>query len=78
MFSAGGLNQTHDDIILAGKMGDLTALKELHHQGYSLLTTDANGQTALHLAASLGYKDVVRYLIACAPTKIINMTDKDK
>ena len=78
MFSTGVLKKTSDGILRAAKMGDLPGLKELHLQGFSLLSTDTNGQTALHLAASLGHKDIVRYLIACAPPAIINMTDNDQ
>lgn len=78
MFHTGISSRTNDGVIRAAKMGDLPALKALHDQGFSLLTTDVNGQTALHLAASLGHRDIVRYLIACAPPSIINMTDNDK
>ncbi|XP_051159647.1 eye-specific diacylglycerol kinase isoform X1 [Leptopilina boulardi] len=78
MFHTGLTSRPCDGVIRAAKMGDLPALKALHNQGFSLLTTDANGQTALHLAACLGHRDIVRYLIACAPPSIINMTDNDK
>ena len=53
-------------------------LKELHGQGYSLLSIDASGQTALHYGARYGHKDIVKYLIACAPISILNMADNDK
>lgn len=53
-------------------------LKELHGQGFSLLSIDLSGQTALHHGARFGHKDIVKYLIACAPTSILNMVDNDK
>lgn len=53
-------------------------LKELHSQGYSLLSIDSQGQTALHYGARYGHKDIVKYLIASAPTSILNMADNDK
>lgn len=52
-------------------------LRELHGQGYSLLSIDATGQTALHYGARFGHKDIVRYLISYAPKTIINMLDNE-
>lgn len=53
----------------------LLQLRDLHMQGYSLLSIDATGQTALHYACKYGYKDIVKYLISYAPNSIINMVD---
>lgn len=53
-------------------------LKELHAQGYSLLSIDSSGQTALHYGARYGHKDIVKYLIASAPTSILNMADNER
>lgn len=50
-------------------------LRDLHMQGYSLLSIDASGQTALHYACKYGHKDIVKYLISYAPNSIINMVD---
>ncbi|XP_059617660.1 eye-specific diacylglycerol kinase [Phlebotomus argentipes] len=72
------LEKTTDVIIKAAKSGDLLLLKELHTQGYSLLSIDSTGQTALHFAALYGHKDIVRFLIAYAPNSIINMLDNEK
>lgn len=47
-------------------------------QGYSLLSIDSMGLTALHHASRYGHKDVVRFLIAYAPNAIINMIDNEK
>lgn len=54
-----------------------TQLKDLHGQGYSLLSIDASGQTALHHGARYGHKEIVRYLISFAPNSIINMVDNE-
>ncbi|XP_023246195.1 eye-specific diacylglycerol kinase isoform X2 [Copidosoma floridanum] len=72
------LERTSDDVLRAAKVGDLVGLKALHERGYSLLSIDATGQTALHVASRTGCKDIVRYLIACAPPTILNMVDNDK
>lgn len=77
-FGSGLLEKTCDGILIAAKTGDLKTLKEFHSRGYSLLSIDVNGQTALHFAARHGHKDIVRYLIACAPPTILNMVDNDK
>lgn len=50
-------------------------LQELHMQGYSLLSIDASGQTALHYGSRLGHRDIVKYLISYAPNSIVNMVD---
>ncbi|KAG0717286.1 Eye-specific diacylglycerol kinase [Chionoecetes opilio] len=53
-------------------------LKDLHSQGYSLLSIDSHGQTALHFGARHGFKDIVRYLIASAPACILDMVDNER
>ncbi|EZA49626.1 Eye-specific diacylglycerol kinase [Ooceraea biroi] len=77
-FSTDLLEKNCDDILRAAKIGDLPALKQFHEKSYSLLSIDETGQTALHLASKHGHKDIVRYLIACAPPTILNMIDNDK
>ncbi|XP_011156353.1 eye-specific diacylglycerol kinase isoform X2 [Solenopsis invicta] len=77
-FTAELLEKNCDEILRAAKIGDLPTLKQLHQKGYSLLSIDETGQTALHLASRHGYKDIVRYLIGCAPPTILNMIDNDK
>ncbi|XP_071654015.1 eye-specific diacylglycerol kinase isoform X1 [Temnothorax longispinosus] len=72
------LEKSCDEILRAAKIGDLPTLKQLHQKGYSVLSIDETGQTALHLASRHGHKDIVRYLIACAPPTILNMIDNDK
>ncbi|XP_058833302.1 eye-specific diacylglycerol kinase isoform X2 [Topomyia yanbarensis] len=71
------LEKTTDAVIKAAKTGDLVLLKDLHQQGYSLLSIDSSGQTALHHAARCGHKDIVRYLISYAPNSIVNMIDNE-
>lgn len=53
-------------------------LKELQSQGYSLLSIDSTGQTALHYGCRYNHKDIVRFLISYAPNSIINMIDNEK
>ncbi|XP_012537142.1 eye-specific diacylglycerol kinase isoform X3 [Monomorium pharaonis] len=77
-FTAELLEKNCDEILRAAKIGDLPTLKQLHQRGYSLMSIDETGQTALHLASRHGHKDIVRYLIACAPPTILNMIDNDK
>ncbi|XP_039294831.1 LOW QUALITY PROTEIN: eye-specific diacylglycerol kinase-like [Nilaparvata lugens] len=72
------LEKTSDGIIEAARSGNLKMLKDLHEQGFSLLSIDASGQTALHYGARYGHKDIVRYLVASAPTSILNMADNNK
>lgn len=72
------LEKNSDGIIKAAKQGDLKLLKDLHAQGFSLLSIDAHGQTALHFGARHGHKDIVRYLIASAPPSILDMVDTEK
>ncbi|XP_024082397.1 eye-specific diacylglycerol kinase isoform X2 [Cimex lectularius] len=72
------LEKTTDSTIQAAKEGDIRALVGLHKQGYSLLSIDSSGQTALHYAARNGHKNIVKYLIACAPYSIIDMVDNER
>lgn len=77
-FKTNLLEKTSDALLKAAKIGDLKMMKELHSAGYSLLSIDATGQTALHIAARYGNKDIIKYLIACAPTAILNMRDNER
>ncbi|KAK7873463.1 hypothetical protein R5R35_011810 [Gryllus longicercus] len=69
------LEKTTDGVLRAAKLGDLKALKELHAAGFSLLSIDAQGQTALHYGARYGHKQIVRYLIATGPAALLDMAD---
>ena len=46
--------------------------------GYSLLTIDETGKTALHYGARFGHKEVLRFLIAKAPERALDMVDAEK
>ncbi|XP_055301129.1 eye-specific diacylglycerol kinase isoform X8 [Sitodiplosis mosellana] len=74
-FKSNLLEKTTDAVIKSAKTGNFIMLRDLHMQGYSLLSIDATGQTALHYACKYGYKDIVKYLISYAPNSIINMVD---
>nr|XP_032512298.1 eye-specific diacylglycerol kinase-like isoform X2 [Danaus plexippus plexippus] len=77
-FKTNLLEKTSDTLLKAAKVGDLKMLKELHSAGYSLLSIDSTGQTALHIATRYGNKEIVKYLIASAPTAILNMRDNER
>jgi diacylglycerol kinase (ATP) len=42
--------------------------------GFSLLSIDTTGQTALHVGARHGHKDIIKFLTP----SILNMVDNDK
>ncbi|XP_017083823.1 eye-specific diacylglycerol kinase isoform X17 [Drosophila eugracilis] len=71
------LEQTSDAILLAAQSGDLNMLRALHEQGYSLQSVNKNGQTALHFACKYNHRDIVKYIIASATRRLINMADKE-
>ncbi|XP_072941929.1 eye-specific diacylglycerol kinase isoform X2 [Epargyreus clarus] len=77
-FKTNLLEKTSDSLLKAAKIGDLKLFKDLHAAGYSLLSIDETGQTSLHIAARYGNKEIVKYLIACAPTAILNMRDNER
>ena len=46
--------------------------------GYSLLSIDETGKTALHYGARFGHKEIVKFLIGNAPPSILDMVDNEK
>ncbi|CAH2092069.1 unnamed protein product [Euphydryas editha] len=77
-FKTNLLEKTTDALLKAAKVGDLKMMKELHSAGYSLMSIDASGQTALHVAARYGHKEIVKYLIASAPSALLDMCDNER
>ena len=49
-----------------------------HHVGYSLLSIDETGKTALHYGARFGHKEIVKFLIGNASSSILDMVDNEK
>ena len=45
------LERTTEGILKAARLGDIRMLSELHREGYSLLSIDETGKTALHYGA---------------------------
>ena len=45
------LEKTTEGILKAARLGDIRMLSELHREGYSLLSIDETGKTALHYGA---------------------------
>ncbi len=72
------LEKTTEGILKAARLGDLRMLSELHSAGYSLMSIDETGKTALHYAARFGHKEAARYLLAHAPSAIIDVADNEK
>ncbi|EFX67242.1 hypothetical protein DAPPUDRAFT_203757 [Daphnia pulex] len=72
------LEKSSSSIVKAAKDGDLKKLKDLHASGFSLLSIDAQGQTALHWAARHGHRDVIKYLLASSPSALLDMVDNEK
>lgn len=72
------LEKTTEGVLKAARLGDLRMLSELHAQGYSLLSIDETGKTALHYGARFGHKEVVRFLLDNAPASILDMVDNEK
>jgi ankyrin repeat protein len=57
-------NQTEEEnIIRYASLGDLKGLQKLIHQDYHINVTDYNERSPLHLSASNGHLNMVKYLI---------------
>ena len=70
--------KTTEGILKAARLGDLKMLSELHREGYSLLSTDETGKTALHYGARFGHKQIVKFIIAEADPSILDTVDSEK
>ncbi|RXM36178.1 Diacylglycerol kinase zeta [Acipenser ruthenus] len=64
-------------LIEAVKSTDLQKFRELHKLGGDLMVQDSTGWTLLHHAASVGSKEIVRYIIDNAPPEILDLTEKE-
>lgn len=62
------------NLLFAAYEGDLSEIKKLKAEGYDILSSDYDKRTALHLAASEGKYDVLKYLVNYC--KKYGMTDK--
>lgn len=72
------MEKTTEGILKAARLGDLKMLSELHREGYSLLSIDETGKTALHYGARFGHKDIVKFLISHAEGSILDIVDNEK
>eukprot|EP00102_Acyrthosiphon_pisum_P010230 XP_008178472.1 PREDICTED: eye-specific diacylglycerol kinase isoform X2 [Acyrthosiphon pisum] len=70
-----GQVRTSDKIIEAAKTGNLNMLRNLFEMGYSLMSINKDGQTALHVASQRGDSNLVRYILANAPSNIVSVKD---
>lgn len=46
--------------------------------GYSLMSINKDGQTALHVASQRGDSNLVRYILANAPSNIVSIKDNQE
>jgi len=53
-------------------------LRNLFEMGYSLMSIDKDGQTALHVASQRGDSNLVRYILANAPSNIVSVKDNQE
>ena len=70
-----GYEATPEEFLRAAKEGDARALKLLIQQGIDPNTRDAQGRSAIHLAAETGHQDAVSALLDAGVS--INVTDPD-
>ena len=62
----------------AARLGDVNMMSQLHREGYSLLSIDETGKTALHYGARFGHKEIVKFLIGHADSSILDIVDNEK
>jgi len=70
--------KTTEGILKAARLGDIRMLRELCVQGYSLLSRDETGKSALHYGARFGHKEIIKFLITNGPTALLDITDFEK
>ncbi|XP_078797950.1 diacylglycerol kinase iota isoform X6 [Oryzias latipes] len=73
-------NLTTDEqaLLTAAVSGDLPTLSECVQRGVSLLVRDAEGCSALHIAAQNGHTDLVRYILQQGSKVLLDLTDREK
>uniref|UniRef100_A0A3P9HF16 Diacylglycerol kinase n=1 Tax=Oryzias latipes TaxID=8090 RepID=A0A3P9HF16_ORYLA len=73
-------NLTTDEqaLLTAAVSGDLPTLSECLQRGVSLLVRDAEGCSALHIAAQNGHTDLVRYILQQGSKVLLDLTDREK
>uniref|UniRef100_A0A3P9HEB1 Diacylglycerol kinase n=1 Tax=Oryzias latipes TaxID=8090 RepID=A0A3P9HEB1_ORYLA len=65
-------------LLTAAVSGDLPTLSECLQRGVSLLVRDAEGCSALHIAAQNGHTDLVRYILQQGSKVLLDLTDREK
>ena len=66
------------NLLFAASKGDLTEIKLLRVQNFNLLSVDYDKRSALHLAASGGHINVLKYLINHCEKDSLNIHCKDR
>ncbi|XP_032805143.2 diacylglycerol kinase zeta-like isoform X3 [Petromyzon marinus] len=64
-------------IMSAARIGDYEKFLNAYKSGEAMLTTDSAGWTVLHHAASLGHKDLVRFILSGGPSELLDMADTE-
>ena len=72
------MERTTEGVLKAARLGDVQMMSQLHREGYSLLSIDETGKTALHYGARFGHKEIVKFLIGHADTAILDIVDNEK
>ena len=62
-------------VLKAARLGDLQMLRDLCTAGYSLLSHDETGKTALHYGARFGHKEIIKFLLAQGPPYLLDIVD---
>ena len=72
------MERTTEGVLKAARLGDSQMMNNLHREGYSLLSIDETGKTALHYGARFGHKEIVKFLIGHADSAILDIVDNEK
>uniref|UniRef100_A0A8C4QT23 Diacylglycerol kinase accessory domain-containing protein n=1 Tax=Eptatretus burgeri TaxID=7764 RepID=A0A8C4QT23_EPTBU len=67
-----------EGLLDAATSGDYEKFVQLHRDGCNLLSTDEDGCTALHHAATEGHPQLVEFILREAPPELMDMTERHR
>uniref|UniRef100_UPI00358EAF57 diacylglycerol kinase zeta-like isoform X2 n=1 Tax=Myxine glutinosa TaxID=7769 RepID=UPI00358EAF57 len=67
-----------EGLLDAATSGDYEKFVQLHRDGCNLLSTDEDGCTALHHAATAGHPQLVEFILREAPPELMDMTERHR